>query len=90
MLPLVRRYGLEELEKGRRSRLLRTLRTESINSNLLKSTLKILEGTTARQKTYDLGQKLVAEGKRSLEHVVESDSRTSLLELADFVGNRLY
>lgn len=83
-------FALEELERGKRSRLLRTLRTGSVNRSLLKSALKILEGTTARQKTYDLGQKLVAEGKKSLEFVIESDARTSLLELADFVGNRLY
>ena len=83
-------FALEEIEKEKKSRLLRILRTESVNSTLLKSALKILEGTTARQKTYDLGQKLVAEGKKSLEYVVESDARTSLLELANFVGNRLY
>jgi geranylgeranyl diphosphate synthase type I len=83
-------FALEELEKEKKSRLLKILRTKSISSTLLKSALKILEGTTAREKTYDLGQKLVDEGKKSLENVVESNARTSLLELADFVGNRLY
>lgn len=83
-------FALKALDREARNHLLSILRTEKVSTSLLKSALKLLEGTRARQMTYELAQKLIAEGKRSLENLQESDAKTSLLDLADFVGNRLY
>jgi geranylgeranyl diphosphate synthase type I len=83
-------FALNEMSRQSRNRLLRILRTEHVARSLLQSALNLLETTNARRQTYDLGQKLVTEGKKSLENIPESDAKMSLLDLADFVGNRLY
>jgi geranylgeranyl diphosphate synthase type I len=83
-------FALKELNRNTSSRLIRILRTERVSPSLLRSALKLLEKTEARQKTYELGKKLVTEGKESLENISESDAKTCLLDLADFVANRLY
>jgi geranylgeranyl diphosphate synthase type I len=83
-------FALKELNRNTSSRLIRILRTERVSPSLLRSALKLLEKTEARQKTYELGKKLVTEGKKSLENISESDAKTCLLDLADFVANRLY
>ena len=83
-------FALNQLDRNSRNRLLRILRTEKVNASLLRSALRLLEETEARQKTFAMGQRLIAEGKNSIDSIQESNAKTSLLNLADFVGNRLY
>ncbi len=83
-------FAINELDGKGRNLLLKTLRTERISQPSLRSALHLLDGTNARRKTYELGQKLVTEGKKSLDSIPASEAKTSLLDLADFVANRLY
>jgi geranylgeranyl diphosphate synthase type I len=83
-------FGLKELAPEGRREFLRILRTKRIHAPLLRSALRLLERTSTRRETYELGQKLIVEAKKSLEDLTESDAKISLLDLADFVGNRLY
>jgi geranylgeranyl diphosphate synthase type I len=83
-------FALNELGQNSRNRLLRILRTENVNASLLRSALKLLEETEARQKTLEIGQRLIEEGKNSLDTIQESNAKSSLLKLADFVVNRVY
>jgi len=83
-------FALKEMNQKARRHLLRVLRTQNVSRPSLESALKLLEETHARQETYELGQKLIVEGKKSLESLPETDAKMSLLDLADFIGNRLY
>lgn len=82
--------ALKELNKQSKERLLEILRRPSVSNKDLNEALTLIGRTKARERAYELGQKLISEGKKALEKLPESGAKSALLDLAEFVGTRLY
>jgi len=82
--------ALEELSNRKAKDLLAILRSSRVNASKLKEAMELIEGTSAKARTYRLAEKLVNEGKAKLEILPESSAKTELIQLADFIATRVY
>jgi len=83
-------FALKELNAKEKAGLLNVLRKPKVSRIDLTKALKLIEETKAREKAYKLGQKFIEEGKKALLSFQDSEAKSKLLSLADFILNRAY
>jgi geranylgeranyl diphosphate synthase type I len=83
-------FSLKELNTKEKVELLNMLRKPKISKMDLNKALKLIENTKAKEKAYNLGRKFINEGKKALLSFQDSEAKSKLLSLADFILNRAY
>jgi geranylgeranyl diphosphate synthase type I len=83
-------FSLKELNEKEKIKLLNILRKPKVSRIDLNKALKLIEKTKAREKAYNLGQSFINEGKKAILNLQDSEAKSKLLSLADFILNRAY
>ncbi|MBS7655011.1 polyprenyl synthetase family protein [Candidatus Bathyarchaeota archaeon] len=83
-------FSLRNLSGKEKIELVNILRKPKVSRIDLNKALKLIEKTEARDKAYDLGRSFINEGKKALLSLQDSEAKSKLLSLADFILNRAY
>ncbi len=83
-------FAFQEMENTSKDRLLEILRKPVVDDNSVGKAIELIEETNAKDRAYDSARKYTEKGKKALSILPESVARKRLVELADFIVNRLY
>lgn len=82
--------AMQEMPRSDAEKLLRVLRSKKVTAPKMRLAYRLIEKTNSRGKTLELAKSLVEEGNRALEILPNSTAKKNMIELADFVAERLY
>jgi len=83
-------YVFQEIETKSKKKLLSILRMPKVDAKSMKKAIELIENTKAKDKAYKSAKKFANNGKKALLTLPDSKARRQLIELADFIVDRLY
>lgn len=83
-------YAFQEMESKIKKKFLNILRMTKVDAKSVKKAIELIEKTKAKEKAYKSAKKFATDGKKALLALPESKARRQLIELADFIVDRLY
>ncbi len=83
-------YALEAMGEDEQRAFLSLLRKEALSQEDLGEGMRLIQQTDARERTFNMGQRLVSEGIEAVRGLADSWAKKDLTSLAEFIGERLY
>lgn len=83
-------FTFQEMESASKEKFLKILRKPVVDDDSVGRAIELIEETNAKDRAYDSARIYTEKGKKALSILPESEARRRLVELADFIVNRLY
>jgi len=83
-------YAFQEMDTKSKKKFLDILRLTKVDAKSVKKAIELIEKTKAKDKAYKSAKKFATNGKKALLALPDSKARGQLIELADFIVDRLY